>query len=159
MNKQKWISLILAVVLVGGASLMVKMAPQKKPSAGGQLPAGIVPQYPIDEKKSPTPTTQSAPVKPADSAVALTKTTPVEKVSATDFTLAQVATHRDATSCWSAVNGGVYDLTSWISGHPGGADEILGICGKDGSADFNDQHGDKAKIEKLLATFKIGTLK
>lgn len=74
------------------------------------------------------------------------------------YALADVAGHKDAASCWSIVNGGVYDLTSWIGKHPGGDKAILGICGKDGSSAFNSQHGGMQKQISLLATFKIGEL-
>ena len=74
------------------------------------------------------------------------------------FTLAVVAQHATRTSCYSAINGNVYDLTSWIPKHPGGEQAILGICGKDGSAKFNGQHGGAALQAGILAGFKIGTL-
>ena len=76
----------------------------------------------------------------------------------TSYTLAQVALHANATSCWSAVNGGVYDLTAWIGQHPGGKQAILSICGKDGSAAFNDQHSGQRRPANELASFKIATL-
>lgn len=74
------------------------------------------------------------------------------------YTLTQVAQHSSQSSCWSAVNGGVYDLTNWINAHPGGPEAILSICGKDGSAAFNAQHGGQARPANELATFKIGIL-
>lgn len=74
------------------------------------------------------------------------------------FTLAQVAMHPDRTSCYSAINGNVYDLTSWINQHPGGPQRILSICGKDGSSAFNAQHGGDPRVASILATMKIGTL-
>ncbi|HBW74297.1 MAG TPA: hypothetical protein DEF59_03490 [Candidatus Magasanikbacteria bacterium] len=46
-----------------------------------------------------------------------------------EFTLKQIAVHNSATSCWTAVNGNVYDLTPWISQHPGGDGAILSMCG------------------------------
>src|SRR4051812_33182532 len=55
------------------------------------------------------------------------------------YTLADVSKHKDASSCWTAINGGVYDVTSWIDQHPGGRDAILSLCGKDGSSAFNGQ--------------------
>lgn len=81
---------------------------------------------------------------------------PVQKVAG--YTLAQVAEHATAASCWSAVNGSVYDLTKWIPLHPGGEAKIKAICGKDGSAAFTGKHGGQEKPEATLATFKIGTL-
>ena len=79
--------------------------------------------------------------------------------NATMFTLADVSAHKDKTSCWTAINGSVYDLTSWIAQHPGGEQMILGLCGTDGSAAFNTQHGGQAQPATELAHFKIGALK
>lgn len=78
--------------------------------------------------------------------------------SVTTFTLAQVALHDTASDCWTTVNGGVYDLTSWIARHPGGQDAILSLCGHDGSAAFNAQHDGQSKPENMLASFRKGDL-
>ena len=78
--------------------------------------------------------------------------------AATSFTLADVATHGNASSCWSAINGKVYNLTSWINQHPGGPERILSICGTDGSSAFNAQHGGQSNPANELANFYIGTL-
>lgn len=75
------------------------------------------------------------------------------------FTLQEVATHKDATSCWTIIRDGVYDLTSWIEQHPGGAENILKICGKDGTLAFEGQHGGREKQESKLETFLIGNYK
>jgi cytochrome b involved in lipid metabolism len=74
------------------------------------------------------------------------------------ITMAEVRTHADATSCWSAINGSVYDLTTYIPKHPGGKGEILAICGKDGSSAFDGQHGGDSKPERILASYKIDVL-
>ncbi|MEN9913053.1 MAG: hypothetical protein RLY66_461 [Candidatus Parcubacteria bacterium] len=74
------------------------------------------------------------------------------------YGMTEVATHNNASSCWSAINGSVYDLTSWIGRHPGGEGAILSICGKDGSSAFNDQHGGERRPANELAGFKIGLL-
>ena len=74
------------------------------------------------------------------------------------FDLAQVAQHKDASSCWTAIDGKVYDLTSWVSQHPGGKNEILSLCGKDGSTAFTEQHGGQATPTRTLARFAVGTL-
>jgi cytochrome b involved in lipid metabolism len=75
------------------------------------------------------------------------------------YTLADISTHSGKGDCWTAINGGVYNLTAWISQHPGGEQAILSICGKDGSAAFNAQHGGARQQAQILATFKIGLLK
>lgn len=79
--------------------------------------------------------------------------------TSSQYTLADVSMHPDAKSCWSVINGKVYNLTSWIGQHPGGEDAILSICGKDGSQAFNIQHGTSKKQADILATFFIGNLK
>ena len=85
-------------------------------------------------------------------------TTTTPKPTIGGYTLTQVATHNSANSCWSAVNGSVYDLTNWVNAHPGGKAAILMICGKDGSPLFNSQHGSSGKVANILAKYKIGTL-
>lgn len=87
-----------------------------------------------------------------------TSSTPASSGPAS-YTWAQVATHNSSSSCWTVVNGAVYDLTSWISNHPGGEKAIRSMCGGDGSEDFNEQHGGDGGPEKILASFKIGVLK
>jgi cytochrome b involved in lipid metabolism len=66
--------------------------------------------------------------------------------------------HQSATDCWVAIDGNVYNLTDWVSKHPGGPDKIIKLCGKDGSVIFNGQHGGQPQPEAALAMFKIGTL-
>ena len=74
------------------------------------------------------------------------------------YAMSDVATHKSGDSCWSAINGGVYDLTSWVISHPGGKLAILGLCGKDGSMLFNGVHGGKKPMEDKLVEFRIGDL-
>lgn len=74
------------------------------------------------------------------------------------YTMAQIATHGTSASCWTAINGSVYDLTSFINQHPGGPDRILSICGIDGSDAFNARHGGNSRPEQVLATMKIGII-
>ncbi len=99
----------------------------------------------------PTPSEQPAPT-PAP-------TSTDTSGSAKTYAMTEVATHKDGTSCWSTINGSVYDLTTWIPQHPGGSQAIAALCGKDGTAAFNGQHGGSAMQENKLATFKIGVLK
>lgn len=80
--------------------------------------------------------------------------TPVPEVST--ITSAQVATHNTRESCWSTINGNVYDLTSWVPKHPGGEKAILQLCGVNGSDKFNGKHGGAVKQAGILLGFKIG---
>lgn len=74
------------------------------------------------------------------------------------YTAAEVASNNSAASCWSIINGSVYDLTSWIGKHPGGDDAILRICGKDGSAAFDGKHGADPRANAALPNYRIGAL-
>lgn len=76
----------------------------------------------------------------------------------TTYTLADVAKHNSASDCWTAVQDGVYDLTPFVDQHPGGRENILRICGIDGTSAFTDQHGGQRKPEQELAGLKIGML-
>jgi cytochrome b involved in lipid metabolism len=64
----------------------------------------------------------------------------------------------ESKSCWSAIDGSVYDLTDWIGKHPGGAAVIKAICGKDVSAAFNGQHAGQKRPADFLAAYRIGDL-
>ena len=98
------------------------------------------------------------PSVPADKPADNSSATRGASDSAKTFTLVDVAAHATVASCYSAVNGNVYDLTSWISKHPGGEKAILGICGKDGTSAFTGKHGGQEKPEAALKYFLIGTL-
>jgi cytochrome b involved in lipid metabolism len=75
------------------------------------------------------------------------------------ITASQVKRHRSTNDCWTIINGGVYDLTDWVSRHPGGQEAIAELCGEDETEDFVEQHGGNEKVAGTLAGFKIGTLK
>jgi cytochrome b involved in lipid metabolism len=83
---------------------------------------------------------------------------PIVSPTPAGITFAQVAIHNSETSCWSVVNGNVYDLTSWIPNHPGGKKRIIAMCGTDGSAAYNGAHGSDSKPPMILAGFKLGVL-
>lgn len=77
----------------------------------------------------------------------------------TGHTLAEAGSHHTNASCWVAIEGKVYDLTTWISRHPGGPEVIRGICGTDASSAFANQHGGQRDPARELATFAIGPLR
>lgn len=91
----------------------------------------------------------------------ITQTPPATKPTNTSksYTTGDVATHNNQSSCWTMVNGNVYDVTSYINSHPGGQSAVESICGIDGSGAFNNQHGGASKPEKVLQSFLIGPLK
>lgn len=74
------------------------------------------------------------------------------------YTMAQVQEHGDETSCWTVIEGKVYDVTPWISEHPGGPDRITALCGTDGTAQFTGMHEGDPKPASRLEGFLIGSL-
>lgn len=76
----------------------------------------------------------------------------------TAYSQAEVARHGSRASCWSTLNGKVYDLTQWVSRHPGGQDEILELCGGPGG-EFLEEHAGDPAAEGTLAGFQIGVLR
>lgn len=110
----------------------------------------------------PTAATTTAPAASTSSTTNPTSTTTTTTASttgaATSYKLAEVKKHGDASSCWTAIGGKVYDVTAWASAHPGGAQRILNLCGRDATADFTAQHGSEREASERLATFLLGTL-
>jgi uncharacterized membrane protein len=54
----------------------------------------------------------------------------------TGLTIAQVAKHNQATDCWVIIKSNVYDLTSYIQQHPGGAGVWTNLCRTDAISAF-----------------------
>jgi cytochrome b involved in lipid metabolism len=86
--------------------------------------------------------------------------TPTPSASATPagYTMEQVKANNTATKCWSAIDGKVYDLTNWISSHPGGAGAITSLCGTDGTSSFRGQHGGSGQPQSRLSGYLLGPL-
>lgn len=136
------IGIIVAIIVIGGGFFLLKSPVEAPtPDMGGTTSAP-------HETTNPNATSTSTG----------TSTVTGSPSGATSYTKAQVATHNNQTSCWSIIDGNVYDLTEWIGNHPGGPEAILSICGKDGSAAFHGQHDDAKRQADILATMKIGVL-
>jgi hypothetical protein len=65
---------------------------------------------------------------------------------------------KTASNCLTTINGKVYNLTNWINQHPGGDMAILSLCGTDGTAAFNNQHGNQGRPASVLQSYEVGTL-
>lgn len=74
------------------------------------------------------------------------------------ISMAEVKANNTPASCWSVVDGTVYDLTGFIARHPAGAGAVVDMCGKDASGSFNGAHDGQGEPEQWLAVFRIGTL-
>merc|ERR1712050_697470 len=54
--------------------------------------------------------------------------------------LSAVKQHNRMTDCWVVINGNVYDLTNFVTQHPGGPNPILSWAGRDASKAWNMVH-------------------
>lgn len=91
-------------------------------------------------------------------AASATPSTSSSSATSSGYTMAKVRQNNSRSSCWSAINGKVYDLTKWINLHPGGQQRIVGICGVDGSASFNSQHRGQNDPADALKDYLLGPL-
>ncbi len=147
MNKNTYIIIsIIALVIIVFGIIWTKNNTNKTPeniniTTGGNDQEDI----PFTPKEDRAPA-EEIPAKPA----------PATQPAIKGYTFAEVATHSNASSCWTIIRSEVYDLTTWIGQHPGGEKAILSLCGKDGTAAFEGQHGGQQKQEETLAKFKLG---
>ena len=99
---------------------------------------------------------------PAPAAPAATPTpspTPTAEVTAqAGYTMAKVKENNSSASCWSVINGNVYNLTQWINSHPGGQSVIRGLCGVDGTSSFNGKHRGDGGPASILTGYLLGPL-
>jgi hypothetical protein len=105
---------------------------------------------------APTPVASTAPMmKPTPTP---SPTPEPEMTTQTGYTMAKVKENNSASSCWSVINGNVYNLTQWINSHPGGPSVIRGLCGVDGTSSFNGKHRGQGNPTSTLASYLLGPL-
>jgi len=110
---------------------------------------------------TPIPTASATPTPtqtPTPTPVVTPTPTPTPTTAVAGYTMTQVRANDSARSCWTAIDGIVYDLTRWISNHPGGSSAILFLCGTDGTNAFKAQHENQSRPAIRLDTYRIGPL-
>lgn len=129
---------------------------QVKPSTDASQ---VVTQATVTTTKPTSSTTSTSPTLPKPSTSTVTTTVPaVPSLPAGVYTMTMVETHNSKSNCWTAINGSVYDLTSWVSRHPGGENPIVKLCGTNGTGAFQRKHGSSTKAQAALGLLKIGSL-
>lgn len=78
-----------------------------------------------------------------------------------NLSVQEVAKHFSASDCWLIISGKVYNVTSFLGQHPGGAQAIIDYCGQDATVAFDTQggrgsHSPSARL--LLGSFLLGNL-
>jgi len=82
----------------------------------------------------------------------------------TAFTTADVAKHKTSKDCWLIINNEVYDVSSFLYQHPGGASTITPYCGKEATKAFDTQdRGSRGRhstsATNMLADYLVGSIK
>lgn len=73
------------------------------------------------------------------------------------ITVEYIKNNINDTTCIIVINNNVYNVTNYLSKHPGGKQILMQLNGSDATVEFNNiQHSDYAK--KLLEDYKIGTI-
>jgi len=143
--------------LVWNKGIAIKSTP--KPSATTSPSPTATPSASVSESPSTSPTPTPTPSStPTPTATPTTKPTPSPTPTKDGYTMDQVKANNSSASCWSVIDGNVYDLTRWINSHPGGAGAIKGLCGIDGTQEFNRQHYGQRDPLQRLKLYLLGPL-
>ncbi len=118
----------------------------------GEVLRGPAPT-PTASQPTPSPSSTASQPKPTP-----TPTPTAEVTTQSGYTMDKVRQNNSASSCWSIINGNVYDLTKWINSHPGGKSAITGICGRDGTSSFNGKHRGDGGPASILSGYLLGPL-
>ena len=77
------------------------------------------------------------------------------------MTLVDVAKHNSQNDCWVVVSGNVYNVTSIIPIHTGGANAIISQCGKDATVAFDTKYGrgsHSQRAQDILNNLYVGRI-
>ena len=69
-----------------------------------------------------------------------------------------MAKHNTKDSCWVVLYGNVYNVTDFLSEHPGGSKIILKLAGKDATEEYDPVHPPGTLEENLKPEAKLGTV-
>lgn len=142
-------SLVIAIVKllgVGAAGAAIWFTVLTGHSGALATWGGVVAGETVEEVPAPAedePVVEEAPVEES-----------APPAGAAALTAEEVALRNTVDNCWVIIEGNVYDMTPFASRHPGGQSNIERLCGTDGTALFQGQHGGSsepaAELEQLL---------
>jgi DMSO/TMAO reductase YedYZ heme-binding membrane subunit/cytochrome b involved in lipid metabolism len=73
----------------------------------------------------------------------------------------QLADNKSSANCWVSFDKKVYNVTNYLSRHPGGRTELLRACGTEIDSLSNNHQGgnfDSSRIQNILGPFYVGDL-
>lgn len=112
------------------------------------------------QKQQKESASETAPATSTASSPASSNNTSASKT----YSSSEVSAHNSTTDCWLIINNNVYDVTSFLAEHPGGASTIIPYCGKEATKAFDTQDrgsrgGHSSNAASMLTNYQIGTLK
>ena len=151
------LALALSIVIAPESSAAIKVGASCKKAGLINITGGL--KYTCVKKSGKLVWGKGVAVKAsAKPTVTPTAKPAVSAAPTASYTMAQVSANKSAAKCWSVINGDVYDLTKWISAHPGGSGAILSLCGTDGTQDFIAMHRGQGRPISVLGNYLLGPL-
>jgi len=72
-------------------------------------------------------------------------------------TRAEVAKHNDSEDCWVIIHNAIYDLTPFLTEHPGGEEVLLFWAGQDATEAFEDV-GHSSDARQMMERYRVDFL-
>lgn len=114
-----------------------------------------------DSKTTPKTITGSKPTATSQSTTTQNSNT-VAPAANVALTVAEITKHNKTSDCWLLISNKVYNVTSYINSHPGGAGEIIRFCGQDATTTFQTKGGQgnnhSTGAYNILGAYYIGDL-
>lgn len=149
-NREIFLSTII-VALIGGVVLYVSLNNNQTTFVVKNNNTSIIKEGATTQiVKKPTITKIVAPDGPVNVPAV------IQPATTATYTLSNLSQHNNETSCWTAINGKIYDITPFISSHPAGVSAIMKGCGVDATRIY-DRVG-AHDISQLSSAF-VGNLK
>ena len=73
------------------------------------------------------------------------------------YTIEEVNQHNTDTDCWVVIDKKVYDISEFVSQHPGGKQILVSVSGDDVTDYFYELHR-KEILEEVASDYLIGEL-
>ena len=102
----------------------------------------------------------TGPATPSSSSSTTTSSATKNTQSTASYTLTEVGQHNSASDCWLVIDNTVYDVTTYMTQHPGGRNTLIPECGQDATAAFDQvRKHQSGETQQALLDTKIGSLK
>jgi len=73
------------------------------------------------------------------------------------LTMEEVAKHKHVNDCWIVIRNNIYDMTDFLSIHPGGSHIIMSVAGTDATEHFEWLHREDI-LQEVGHPYMIGPL-